>query len=57
MMYITPQTKQILCTCKNTLKCVYNFVIKRDTEDVEWKDENCLSALIIDVGEMYKGCG
>jgi hypothetical protein len=56
-MYITPQTKQILCTCKNTLKCVYNFVIKRDTEDVEWKDENCLSALIIDVGEMYKGCG
>jgi len=46
-----------LCTCKNTLKYVYNFVIKRNTEDVAWKDENCLSTLISDVGEAYKGCG
>jgi len=41
--------------CKNTLKYVYNFVIKRDTEDVAWKNENCLSALISDVGELCKG--
>jgi len=43
-------------TCKDTLKYVYNFVIERDTEDVAGKDENCLSTLISDAGEVYKGC-
>jgi hypothetical protein len=35
----------------------YNTTNKTNTNCVAWKDENCLSALIIYVGEVYKGCG